>query len=622
LALAGWAMCAGVPPAHATVSEDAAPILQHMIDATGGLAARDSEQVVHYHGRIAAMGLEGSWDLWYAPPDRWQRRIELGPIRFREGWDGKVAWRTDMNDQTVQIVSAADAAHAREEGWFYNERWALADQDSAVIRRFSRSYGEEATYDVLEITPPGGRARRVFVNEKTGFIERSIEPYEQESVEERRSNYRMLAGRKRPTVFESPTMLPTDKPVERLNVESVRVNQDLNPGFFSPPDRRPRAIVWQGRRGLVRAPFVYVNKTVLVKVSINGLPPADFILDTGCTSTAIDRDYALSMGLRPEGEASVEGISANAGMEFAEVSSITLAAPESTGATLRDFKVSLVDLAEASALTLWRKPAGLLGGDFLSRFVVTLDYDSLQVTLRDPGRFHYRGAGAGIPFELHDGIPVVDMTLDDNCPGKFMVDVGNSVQLLVHGMAVRGCRMMQDKHRKEVPLYGGGLGGGFVSTMCRLDSVRIGPYEWDQPVAALALGTHGGIGSLDIAGNIGNTVLERFRCTFDYTHQMLYLEPGRRYGERDRVSRFGALFIRWGTRVFVGNVLRGSAAYEAGLRWYDEIIAVDDKPLEQWTREEIDHLLEDGEAGSVHTVTYSRLREPEKTVEVTLRDAL
>jgi C-terminal processing protease CtpA/Prc len=102
----------------------------------------------------------------------------------------------------------------------------------------------------------------------------------------------------------------------------------------------------------------------------------------------------------------------------------------------------------------------------------------------------------------------------------------------------------------------------------------------------------------------------------------MYLEPGRRYGERDRVSRFGALFIRWGTRVFVGNVLYGSAAYEAGLRWYDEIIAVDDKPLEKWTREEIDHLLEDGEAGSVHTVTYSRLREPEKTVEVTLRDAL
>jgi membrane-associated protease RseP (regulator of RpoE activity) len=181
---------------------------------------------------------------------------------------------------------------------------------------------------------------------------------------------------------------------------------------------------------------------------------------------------------------------------------------------------------------------------------------------------------------------------------------------------------LQDKSRKEVQILSGGIGGGFESTMCRLDSVRIGPYEWNEPVATLALGTHGGIGSLDIAGNIGNTVLERFRCTFDYIHQMLYLEPGLRYGERDQVSRFGALFIRWGTRVFVGNVLTGSAAYEAGLRWYDEIVAVDGKPLESWTRQEIDRVLEDGAAGSVHRVTYSRLDEPEKTVTVTLKDVL
>jgi C-terminal processing protease CtpA/Prc len=66
----------------------------------------------------------------------------------------------------------------------------------------------------------------------------------------------------------------------------------------------------------------------------------------------------------------------------------------------------------------------------------------------------------------------------------------------------------------------------------------------------------------------------------------------------------------------------GSAADEAGLHWFDVIIAVDGKPLERWTREEIDRLLEEGEVGSEHEVTYRRFDLPEKTVTVKLKDVL
>ena len=70
-----------------------------------------------------------------------------------------------------------------------------------------------------------------------------------------------------------------------------------------------------------------------------------------------------------------------------------------------------------------------------------------------------------------------------------------------------------------------------------------------EPVAVISLHTGGGVGSQDLAGNIGNSVLERFRCTFDYARHTLYLEPGRRYDQRDRVSRFGAMLARVGTTV-------------------------------------------------------------------------
>ena len=103
---------------------------------------------------------------------------------------------------------------------------------------------------------------------------------------------------------------------------------------------------------------------------------------------------------------------------------------------------------------------------------------------------------------------------------------------------------------------------------------------------------------------------------------MLYLEPGRRFAERERVSRVGAMFARVGGDVMAGNILQGSAAYDAGLRWYDKIVAIDGRSLDQWTREELDRVLEEGEVGAVHRITYQRLDEPETTVEVKLKDVL
>jgi len=613
---------------RAEILPQAESIVQHYVEATGGRAALEAERTVRYKGRIEALGLTGRWEMWTASPDRWVRRVTLGSLRFREGFDGTVAWRTDLTDKSVHVLSAAEMVRAREEGWFLCERWALADQDGGSIRKGSTSYGTGDTHDILQVTPPFGRPRKLFVSQKTGLVVRVIREVDQHTVTEQPGTYKKLAGRRRATVYEAPTLVPGEKPVERMVVDSVWTNLALDSTLFSPPAMEERPIAWQSARraararSTVRAPFAYVSKSVVVKVSINGAAPADFILDTGASLTAIDKDYAYALGLQAEGEAAVGGIAGTGEVRFARVKSIALKGPRGTAATLRDFRAVLLDLAEGGRIVMWRKPMGILGADFLSRFVVEIDYDSLAVSLYDPEGYQYAGRGAPIPFELQGNCPLVDLTLDQGCSGKFLVDVGNSFQFVVHGSMVRSCRLFGAKKRREVEVVGGGVGGGFVGTLCRLDSLRIGPYAWPEPVAALTLYSSGIIGSKEVAGNIGNSVLERFRCTFDYARHTLYLEPGRRFTERDRVSRFGALFALLGTTVIAGNILLGSAADEAGLHWFDVIVAVDGKPLEKWTREEIDRLLEEGEVGSEHEVTYRRFDLPEKTVTVKLKDVL
>src|SRR5215831_9896405 len=238
-AASGWrrtwiALCALVlpaAPARAEIIGDAAPIVQHYADATGGRDALAAEHTIHVKGRIEAIGLSGRWEMWTMAPDRWMRRFTLGSLHFREGFDGTVAWRTDLSDKAVHLLSGAETTRAREEGWFLCEQWALDDQGGGSVRKRSTSYGEGDSYDV-----------------------RVLQEVDQYTVTGQPGTYKRLAGRKRATAYESPVLVPGDKPVERMVVDSAWANVPLDTTFFSPPARTERAIAWTGTTSSVRVP--------------------------------------------------------------------------------------------------------------------------------------------------------------------------------------------------------------------------------------------------------------------------------------------------------------------------------------------------------------------------------
>jgi len=337
----------------------------------------------------------------------------------------------------------------------------------------------------------------------------------------------------------------------------------------------------------------------------------------------IDRQYAEEIGLAKEGSMLVQGMGGLGDASFSAVSSIRLSAPTGDAITVRDLKIGLTDLADGSEPVLWRRMCGLIGYDVLSRFVVEFDYDRQVVTFRDPKNFAYTGKGEALDMQLMSGVPIVSVAIDGECSGNFLVDVGNSFGVIVHGSLVRRCQIFDAVNgRKQVKMYGGGVGDYFMSWLTRIDKLELGPFEVREPIAGLTLRTRGMVGSSDYAGNIGCGVLERFICTFDYEHRKLYLEPGKRFGERDRYSRCGTMFARLkNDKVVAYGILHGSAADEAGLKPEDEVTAIDGRSILSYTPEEMDRLFVNGEAGSEHTLSILRDGKP-KRLTLKLQDVL
>jgi len=168
---------------------------------------------------------------------------------------------------------------------------------------------------------------------------------------------------------------------------------------------------------------------------------------------------------------------------------------------------------------------------------------------------------------------------------------------------------------------GGGFGGTFTSHIGRMKSMEIGPYSWKGPLVILSGAERGGLASEDYAGNIGNEIFERFRCTFDYEHRRLYLEPGKRYLKVDRFSRAGVQLARFGDAVKAMQVLSGSAAEAAGLKEGDEVVTLDGKPILNWTQDSVTEMFENGAVGEKHVLGLLRDGKPRK-VTVKLKEMI
>ena len=607
-------------PTAADITPEARRIVDRHVEATGGKAAFEADRSLYVRSKISALGLTGTHELWTRRPDRRATDTRLGPLSFQEGYDGTVAWRTDPHSGKLVVLDGKDLEDAKASAYFDNDGWLLPDQGGGkVTLAGTDSLG---TYDILEVTPPTGRARRFYVNRKTGLIDRSTTRKDQMVLVSTYTAHRPAGGLRMP--FETLTQIE-GMPANDLSeaVDSVQANAEVPDSRFRPPGPESQ----QGSRarylktpGKARLPFDYAMRHVWLKVSVNGAEPVDFIYDTGASVTVIDSGYAAKIGLKTEGKLQGSGAGSVGSASFSKLESVRVAAADGDGVELDEVRVGVLSINAFLAPFFWRDCAGVLGHDFITQFVNEIDFDRQTLTLHDPKTFQYAGTGAAIPFTLAGTVPAIPMKLDGTYEGQFRVDVGSSSTVDIHGPFARRHDLVK-KAGRTLDVMGGGFGGTFHNQLTRMRKIEIGSYAWERPIVSLSSAETGAFASEDYAGNIGNLILDRFKCTLDYERRVLYLEPGIRYSEPDRFSRTGVQLTRHGDTVRAMQVLPKSPAAKAGLREGDEVTAIDGKQALSYKPDELAELFERGAIGRKVVFEVVRAGKREK-LGVVLADIL
>ncbi|HWB14406.1 MAG TPA: aspartyl protease family protein [Pirellulales bacterium] len=209
---------------------------------------------------------------------------------------------------------------------------------------------------------------------------------------------------------------------------------------------------------------------------------------------------------------------------------------------------------------------GVLGMDFLSQYVVRLDFDRGKLSFLKEAD---REAGMRLPFD-HPRVPVVRLQLGGMRPLRFLIDTGS------------------------IGFDSGMLNSSLVSRLAEDDSMTVVGKAKATDASGTSWVRQGLVRRCVFAGDeCTNTIwsetpdhfpnhvslhfLAQYNVTFDFPNAAMYLTKSRYFGHADGVDLSGLHFRRVDGRVVVEAVDQGSPAEDCGVEAGDVIKSVGDK---------------------------------------------
>ena len=573
-------------------------ILEAHYDAVGGLKRLEAQESLHFVADISTAGLSGTLERWEIRPDRSREVLDLGVLEYSAGDNGTTAWALDTNGK---LRTERDPyALARREG---ERRLALfehLDPASSVftIRLVGTRDIEGDLCYVLRVDNTIDNAMRLWFISTSSFLMRRSElnhPDAQQHIVY--SDYREVDGVIRP--FRQDVVIwPTGEEQTILTI-SFEVGVEIDPRLFDPPEGGARDYVFLdgGNRAVV--PFQFIENHIFATISIDG-EESMWVVDSGASVSVIDRGYAADLGLPLSG-----GMSAKSATETVQLAFTTLPPFRVGGIEFEEQQVAALDFVGLFRRLSDLEVLGILGYDFLSRFVTRVDYANETLTLFDPESFEYTGHGTVLDAPLVDNTFRAEATVDGVHTGIWMLDLGAG-GLYFHTRYARASGLGRSEGVLGVM---SGAGGRALRRYSRYGTIEFGGYTVAEPVIASAdckMAAGGELREGELAGNLGNTLFRHFVLYLDYDRQQVIVEKGEDFGKDFPTDMSGLQLWRPEEACEVLYVSPGTPAEEAGFREGDIVVSIDGTGVDRFDGLVALHALLTEKPGTEHAFVVDR----------------
>lgn len=295
----------------------------------------------------------------------------------------------------------------------------------------------------------------------------------------------------------------------------------------------------------------------------------NFVLDTGSGGISLDSATADFFKLKStQTDRTIRGI---AGMrQVAFTYGHTLKLPGLIIDSL-DFHINDYELLSS----VYGIPIdGIIGYSFLRRYIVSIDYDAMEISIYSPGTFKYSRGG----FFLHPAFSTLPMQTvsvrdDKRVDGKFYFDTGAGLCMLFSEDFAEDSAFI-GKKKKMYKTQGEGLGGKAPMNITVIKEVKLGPYRFRKVPAYIFKDEYNVTAYPMLGGLIGNDILRRFNTVLNYPDQLFYLKPNSHFNDNFDYAYTGLGIYMLNNEVVVLDVLEHSPGKAAGFLPGDVVVAV------------------------------------------------
>ncbi len=353
----------------------------------------------------------------------------------------------------------------------------------------------------------------------------------------------------------------------------------------------------------IEIPFDLENDFIVISVLLNGKMPLRFIVDTGAENTVLlDRTMTDALQVSYRRSFQVRGADVNTELTAHLATGVSLRLADRLLARNRTVLVLEENYFNFERIT-GTNIHGILGGDFLMRFVVEFNFRRQVMTLHDPGKFRIRRRFIEVPTTFIRNRPYLNIQVgvlrDSTTVRRLLMDTGAGLSLLMHTYPQA---MGSDLPEQTIPAYiASGLGGTMEGSVGRSRVVNLADRRLSNVITYFQEVDTTEMKFLNQReGILGNRILKRFTVVVDYVSQRVYLRPeGRAYKRKFTYDRSGISVLAGGdnlNKYSVSSVVPGSPADRAGILVRDRLRAINGVPTSLMSLESIVRKLE-GKAG-------------------------
>jgi hypothetical protein len=342
----------------------------------------------------------------------------------------------------------------------------------------------------------------------------------------------------------------------------------LSSAAWAQPGQVGPGVVAAGEKIAIR----FIESHIYLPVTVAGKERL-WILDCGAGGSVIDKGFAQELGLDMSGEVEAVGAAGSVRTGFVTVPGLRVGSIE-----LDSQPMVVLEIAELMRRNTGTEPAGILGYDFISRFVTKVDFAGNEVTFYLPESFSYQGPGREVSMRLAANIPAVEVEVAGVPQGWWRLDLGASVATL-HRHAVEQYGLAD---RAGVDRMAGGVGGLQRMRLVRFEHATLAGFRVEGPIISVPLeGDRGALAATEVVGTLGNSVLRNFTLYLDYRNNRAIFERGGNFGSELVLDRSGlqvSLTDDGGFTVVCAAL--NTPAEKAGFKAGDTIEAVDGRSPE------------------------------------------